>query len=80
MIASNEHKYDEKPYHGGGVLMDVGSHRLDLLIHFFGLPEWVVGRTATLEIRMVDESAEARSAESGSALPDPSADSCGRIA
>ena len=27
MIASNEHKYDEKPYHGGGVLMDgAGCH------------------------------------------------------
>ena len=33
---------------GGGVLMDVGSHRLDLLVHFFGLPESVAGRAQTL--------------------------------
>jgi predicted dehydrogenase len=33
---------------GGGVLLDVGSHRLDLLVHFFGLPELVAGRAQTL--------------------------------
>ena len=30
------------------MLMDVGSHRLDLLVDLFGTPEWVAGRTATL--------------------------------
>ena len=33
---------------GGGVLLDVGSHRLDLLVNFFGLPETVAGRAQTL--------------------------------
>jgi len=33
---------------GGGPLMDVGSHRLDLLVYFFGLPERVTARCRTL--------------------------------
>ena len=36
-----------KSQSGGGVLMDVGSHRLDLLVNFFGLPDTVAGRAKT---------------------------------
>ena len=32
---------------GGGLLMDMASHRLDVLVMLFGLPEWVSAFTAT---------------------------------
>lgn len=33
---------------GGGPMMDVGSHRLDLLVNFFDLPKRVTGRSVAL--------------------------------
>jgi len=38
----------EKAKSGGGPMLDIGSHRLDLFCHLFGLPAAVMGKAETL--------------------------------
>ena len=52
---------------GGGMLMDVGSHRLDLITHLFGMPNQVTGFAAgqTLSTQVDDAAAVSFRFENG---------------